>query len=128
MQKTYYVNDVSNTKHHINSLIMKDSEMLLKISYFENMNNFTSSFSIVKNYYDQKDKCYSNNSDIYDDAAVQYYACNAKFFSNNKLHNHFKKCFSFNQKTFLINMNSLQELKIIKSNAIKSIIFNDYLF
>ena len=49
---------------------MKNSEMFLKISYSENMNNFISSFSIVKNYYDQKNKCYSDDSDIYDDAAV----------------------------------------------------------
>ena len=70
MQKIYHVNDISDTKHHTDSLIMKDSETFLEISYFENMNSFTSSSSTVKNYYDQKDKCYSNNSDIYDDATI----------------------------------------------------------
>jgi len=49
---------------------MKDSETFLEISYFENMNNFTFSSSIVENYYDQKNKCYSDNSDIYDDTAA----------------------------------------------------------
>ena len=128
MQKTYHVNDVSDTEYHTDSLIMKDSEIFLKISYSENMNNFTSSFSIVKDYYDQKDKCYSNNSDIYDDAVIQCYVCDAEFLSNNKLHNHLKKYLSFNQKTFLISMNFLQELKIIESSIIKSIISDDYSF
>ena len=70
MQKTYHVDDVSNTKHHTDSLIMKDLEIFLEILYFENMNNFTFSFLIIEDYYDQKDKCYSNNSDIYDDTVI----------------------------------------------------------
>src|SRR5436189_6184486 len=107
---------------------MKNSEIFLKISYFKDINSFTSSFSTVEDYYDQKDECYSDDSDIYDDVVTQCYICDAEFLSNNKLHNHFKKCLSFNQKTFLISMNSLQELKIIKSNTIKSIIFDDYSF
>src|SRR5947207_13670818 len=128
MQKTYYINDVSDTEHHTDSLIMKDSEMSLEISYSEDMNSFTSSFSTVENYYDQKDKCYSDDFDIYDDTVTQCYICDAEFLSNNKLHSHLKKCLSFNQETFLISMNSSQELKIIKSSTIKSIILNDYLF
>ena len=128
MQKTYHVNDVSNIEYHTDSLIMKDSETFLEISYSENMNNFTFSFSIVEDYYNQKDECYSNNSDIYNDAAIQYYVCNTEFLLNNKLHSHFKKYFSFNQETFLISMNSSQELKIIKSSTIKSIISDDYSF
>ena len=107
---------------------MKNSKMLLKISYFEDMNSFTFSFSTVEDYYNQKDECYSNNSDIYDDAVIQCYVCDAEFLSNNKLHNHLKKYLSFNQKTFLISMNFLQELKIIKSSIIKSIISNNYSF
>ena len=75
---------------------MKDSEMSLEISYSEDMNSFTSSSSTVEDYYDQKDECYSDNSDIYDDAVTQCYICDAEFLSNNKLYNHFKKCFSFN--------------------------------
>ena len=128
MQKTYHINDVSDTEHHIDSLIMKDSETFLEISYSKNMNNFTSLFSTVEDYYDQKDKCYSNNSDIYDDTVIQCYVCDAEFLSNNKLHSHLKKCLSFNQKTFLISMNSLQELKIIELNVIKSIISDNYSF
>src|SRR5438034_8030893 len=107
---------------------MKNSETFLEISYSENINNFTFSFSTVENYYDQKNECYSNNSDIYNDAVIQCYVCDTEFLSNNKLHNHLKKCLSFNQKTFLISMNSLQELKIIESSAIKSIISDDYSF
>ena len=128
MQKTYHVNDVSDTEHHTDLLIMKDSETSLEISYSKNMNSFISSSSTVEDYYDQKNKCYSNNSDIYDDIAIQCYVCDTEFLSNNKLHNHLKKCLSFNQKTFLISMNSLQELKIIESSAIKSIISDDYSF
>ena len=86
---------------------MKDSETFLEISYFENMNNFILSSLIIENYYDQKDECYSDNSDIYNDIAIQCYVCDTEFLSNNKLHNHFKKCFLFNQKTFLISMNFL---------------------
>ena len=52
MQKIYHINDVSDTEHHTDSLIMKDSKMSLEISYSENLNSFTSSFSIVENYYD----------------------------------------------------------------------------
>ena len=49
---------------------MKDSKMSLEISYSENMNSFTSSFSTVENYYDQKDKYYSDNFDIYNDTII----------------------------------------------------------
>ena len=107
---------------------MKNSETLLEISYFENINNFIFSSSIVEDYYDQKNECYSDDSDIYNDSTVQCYVCDTKFLSNNKLHNHLKKCLSFNQKTFLISMNSSQELKIIKSSIIKSIISDNYSF
>ena len=107
---------------------MKDSETSLEISYSKDMNNFTSLFLTIENYYDQKDECYSDNSDIYNDIAIQCYVCDTEFLSNNKLHNHFKKCFLFNQEIFLISMNFLQELKIIKSSIIKSIIFDNYLF
>ena len=70
MQKTYHVNDVSDTEYHTDSLIMKNSKTFLKISYFENMNSFIFLFSIVENYYNQKDECYSNNSDIYNDIVI----------------------------------------------------------
>ena len=49
---------------------MKNSETLLEISYSKNMNNFTFSSSIIEDYYDQKDECYSDDSDIYDDAVI----------------------------------------------------------
>src|SRR5216117_3601731 len=90
IQKTYHINDVSNTEHHTDLLIMKNSEMFLKISYSENMNSFTFLFSTVENYYDQKNKCYSNDFDIYDDTTAQCYVCDIEFLSNNKLHNHLK--------------------------------------
>ena len=46
---------------------MKDLKMSLEISYSEDINSFIFSSLTVKDYYDQKDKCYSDNSDIYDD-------------------------------------------------------------